>query len=87
MTLKQNIANNLKFTRIFLDLTQTDIEKITKISRSKLSKIEQGHTSPNAEDLLALSQLYSVSIDWIFNNDSTLKSSPSGGNMWELRQP
>lgn len=85
MTLKQNIANNLKFTRIFLGLSQIEVQKTVNIPQSKLSRIEKGVHSPNSEELLALSKLYHVSIDWIFKNDSMIKPN-NGSNMWELRQ-
>jgi DNA-binding helix-turn-helix protein len=51
--------------RIESGYTQREVEKLTKISHSKISKYETGHLEPNLETLGILADFYCVSVDWL----------------------
>ncbi|CAM2077530.1 MAG: helix-turn-helix transcriptional regulator [uncultured Clostridium sp.] len=55
--------------RKFNGYTQWDVAEMINISRSTLSKYEQGVLEPNLENLIKLADLYKVSCDYLLCRD------------------
>ena len=64
-------AEKLQTLRRSRGLSQEQLANQLNISRQAISKWELGDSFPDAENLLALSRLYGVSIDYILNPDWT----------------
>lgn len=67
---------SLKAARVNVGLTQEDVAKVTKKSKSTIVNYEKGRTSPDIETGKVLAKLYKVSIeDLIFlPDDCTLST-------------
>lgn len=72
---KENFPKRIKKARIDAGYTQAEVEEITKIKRSKISKLETGSLEPDLETLGILSEFYAVSIDWLLGIGQREKSS------------
>lgn len=59
------LAQKLKKARLDAGYTQQQIEDITKIKRSVLSRYETGSLEPNVEVIGTLADFYEVSVDWL----------------------
>lgn len=64
-----NLAKNLTQLRKSFKLTQDDIAAKVFVSRQAVSKWERGETTPDVDTLLALSAMYSVSVDDLLRSD------------------
>lgn len=62
---KENFPNRIKKARLDAGYTQSEVEEVTKIRRSKISKLETGLLEPDLETLGTLAEFYAVSIDWL----------------------
>lgn len=60
------LAKNLQFHRKKRGLSQNDVAASLNLSRQSISKWENGHTYPDIEHLVLLSELYEVSMDELF---------------------
>jgi len=61
---KNFFADNLKFLRERLKMTQQELAKAFSLTRSKINALESGQTkSPNLEDLLRFADYFKISID------------------------
>lgn len=61
---KNFFADNLKFLRERLKITQQELAKTFSLTRSKINALESGQTkSPNLEDLLRFADYFKVSVD------------------------
>lgn len=58
-----DLTNRLQFYRKRQGLSQIELAEALQVSRQTVSKWETGAALPSAENLLALSQLYGVSVD------------------------
>ena len=67
---------SLKAARVNAGLTQDDVAKVTKKSKSTIVNYEKGRTSPDMETGKMLANLYGVSIDDLIflPNDCTLST-------------
>lgn len=54
-------------------LTQADVAAKLNVSRQAVSRWESGQSKPSTEKLLALGELYGVSIDRLLNTENTEK--------------
>lgn len=54
-------------------LTQADVAAKLNVSRQAVSRWESGQSKPSTEKLLALGELYGVSIDQLLNTENTEK--------------
>lgn len=61
------LKDTLQFYRKRQGLSQIDLADALKVSRQTISKWETGAVLPSAENLLALSKLYGVTVDTLFN--------------------
>lgn len=72
------IGLQLKKIRLIKDLTQTKVAKAINVTFQQIQKYEKGSNLPNPIRLLALSQFFSVDIDYwvkpILNTDLSLLS-------------
>src|SRR5690606_11932137 len=61
---KNFFADNLKFLRERLKITQQELAKAFSLTRSKINALESGQTkSPNLEDLLSFADYFRISVD------------------------
>lgn len=63
-----SFAENLKTIRKKNNLSQEKLAEILSVSRQCVTKWESGACFPEIENLLELSQKFSVSIDWLFKD-------------------
>ncbi|MCR1868968.1 helix-turn-helix domain-containing protein [Longicatena caecimuris] len=63
--------NRLKILRESKGLKQKDIANKMNLSQGNYSRYEQGTLTPTTETLIALSNYYNVSIDYILGLDKT----------------
>lgn len=64
-----SLETRLVKLRKFNGYTQWDVAEMINISRSTLSKYEQGVLEPNLENLIKLADLYKVSCDYLLCRD------------------
>lgn len=63
-------ANKLQALRKAHGLSQDALAEKLGISRQSISKWERGESSPDTDNLIALAQVYGITIDEIINSDS-----------------
>lgn len=61
----KKFAIRIKQARLNNGYTQQDVANITGISRTNITKYENGNLEPTLNILGALAKLYNVSIDWL----------------------
>lgn len=64
-----NIGKNLVTLRKAKTLTQEDLAEELKVSRQAISKWELGTSRPDIDNIIKLSELFSISIDELVNNE------------------
>ena len=69
-----SLASQLKIHRIESGLSQNDVASKLNLSRQSISKWENGHSVPDIEHLLILSDLYQVSIDDLLRENEALSN-------------
>lgn len=62
---KEIFPARIKKARLEAGYSQKQVEEITGISQSNLSKYENGQLEPGLETLGTLAQFYNVSITWL----------------------
>ncbi len=62
-------ANRLKQARKMAGLTQEQVSFELEISRSNISKYENGDISPNIKTIRELMKLYKVDANYLFGTD------------------
>ena len=65
--------SNIKNARLNLNISQLEASLKLGISPQKLSRYELEQSEPNFELLKKMSNVYSVSIDYLLSNDTTNK--------------
>ena len=68
--------NNLKLYRKKLEMTQEQAAEKLGVSRQALAKWERGESLPDIENVIALADLYEVSIDSLARNLAELSDNP-----------
>ncbi len=70
-------------------LTQLELAEAVKVSRQAVSKWESGGGTPSTENLMGLSELYGVSIDYLLNEEEREPDdgSVSKGEMKDTPKP
>lgn len=66
------IGKKLKQARLKKELTQENIANILNVSRSTISNWEIGRSYPDLESVVALSDLYNISLDEILREDEDM---------------
>ena len=67
------LGEKLTQARKVAGLTQADVAAKLNVSRQAVSRWESGQSKPSTEKLLALGELYGVSIDQLLNTENTEK--------------
>ena len=62
---KEVFAQRLKKARKDAGYNQNEVSKLLNISRSSLSKYENGQLEPSLETLAKLAQFYNISANWL----------------------
>ena len=62
------IANNICGLRTAAEMTQSELAQKLNYSDKLISKWERGDAAPNAQTLKRLSEIFDVSIDYIFED-------------------
>lgn len=65
-----DLKDTLQFYRRHQGLSQIDLADALDVSRQTVSKWETGAVLPSAENLLALSRLYGVTVDTLLNGEA-----------------
>lgn len=65
-----DLKDTLQFYRKRQGLSQIDLADALEVSRQTVSKWETGAVLPSAENLLALSKLYGVTVDTLLNGET-----------------
>lgn len=60
-----NIAERFKYLRRQSRLSQSEFADLIHLSQGRLSDIERGKNKPSADTLLAVSEYFNVSTDWL----------------------
>jgi len=66
------IGEKIKEARMSKGMTQEDVSKILHVSRSTISSWEVNRTYPDLDLLVALSDLYDISLDVILREDTQM---------------
>ena len=69
-----NLKDTLQFYRKRQGLSQIDLADALEVSRQTVSKWETGAVLPSAENLLALSRLYGVTVDTLLNGETEVRA-------------
>lgn len=69
------VAARMKEIRTYFQLNQKEFCQRINLSPSRLSDIEAGNTNPSFNTLLAISENYSVSLDWLVAGKGEMLSS------------
>lgn len=72
------VADRIKFLREQLQLTQTELAKQLGITRSSVNAWEMGISMPSTQYIVRLSEIFSVSTDYLLNVDSSATVSVRG---------
>ena len=80
------ISQNLKFLRKQSGRSQEDVSQELSIKRTTLSGYENGSAEPNTDNLIRISDYYSVSLDELLRRDLSLRSEQDWGKANDLRQ-
>lgn len=65
----ETIGERIKDLRKSVDLNQKEFAKKISISQGSLSDIEKGRNKPSIETLLAISNIFRVSLDWLIKGE------------------
>lgn len=63
---KENFVQNITRARKSAKMTQQYVSDVLSISRTNITKYENGTLEPNIETIGQLAELYNVSTDWLF---------------------
>ncbi|MDF2926501.1 MAG: family transcriptional regulator [Paenibacillaceae bacterium] len=61
----KSIAERFKYLRHQAQLSQSEFADIIHLSQGRLSDIERGKNKPSADTLLAVSEYFNISTDWL----------------------
>lgn len=71
-----DLADKIQKLRKEKEMTQAELAEKLLVSRQAISKWENGIVMPDIENIIAISELFSVSVDYLVkNNDSKETSS------------
>jgi transcriptional regulator with XRE-family HTH domain len=73
------LGNNIYLLRTRKGLSQGDLAEALNVSRQSISKWETGSATPDLDKLLALSDLFGVSLDELVRGEIAAGASPSEG--------
>lgn len=68
-----NIGDKIKEQRLKKELTQEQLSDLLNVSRSTVSSWEVGRNYPDLETIVAISDLFGISLDNLLREDTELK--------------
>ena len=68
--LRRIIASRLTLARQQAGLSQAQAAKLLEVSRPTITEIEAGRRKVSAEELVAFSDIYEVSVEWLSGKDA-----------------
>lgn len=68
---KENFVRNIKHARESAKMTQQYVSDVLSISRTNITKYENGSLEPNIETIGQLAELNNVTTDWLFGIKKT----------------
>jgi len=71
---RTSLAARLREARIHAGLSQGQVGKLLGLHRPSISQIEAGSRKVSAEELTRFSEIYSVSLSWLTNDQSEVPS-------------
>lgn len=74
---KNNLSNNLYELRRKAELSQEEFAEKLGVSRQAVSKWERGEAYPDTENLIVISEMFSVSIDELLKSDNICYTAPN----------
>lgn len=74
------LAEKLKYHRMKQGLSQENVAELLNLSRQAISKWENGHTAPDIDNLVLLSNIYKVSIDELLQENQQLQEAIQENN-------
>lgn len=60
------MSNQIKKTRLSKGITQTELAKMSKISRQYLSEIEKGDSNPSAQIAISIAKSLGTTVEFLF---------------------
>lgn len=64
-----NFSNNLYSIRKQAGMSQEELAERLNVSRQAISKWERGEAQPDTDNLIAISELFDVSLDWLVRSE------------------
>ncbi len=68
------IGERIRYLREKNGYTQEKLEEITDIQKGTISKYENSHNSPSAENIEKIADAFNVSVDYLFGRDVNVVS-------------
>lgn len=68
----KQISNNIKYIRIYFNISQKELAFNIKISKTAISDFENSKRIPNVLVALAISKKYGISIDWLYGKSNKI---------------
>lgn len=68
----ESIAERMKYLRNSFNLSQKEFSKIIGLGQSRLSEIESGKNKPSFDTLVAISENFSISMDWLISGTGSI---------------
>lgn len=72
-----SFAKNLQYLRKKISMTQDDLSEALGVSRQSVSKWETGEAYPETDKLIALCDMFSVTLDELLRGDVTAEAHPA----------
>jgi len=76
LQMRQEIGKRLRLIRERMGITQADVGEKLGIQSQHVSKYERGETVPTWENLIKLTELYDVNINWLLTGKGSMFLSP-----------
>ncbi|CRH17494.1 Helix-turn-helix family protein [Carnobacterium maltaromaticum] len=80
-----NIGDKIKEQRLRKELTQEQLSALLNVSRSTVSSWEVGRNYPDLETIVAISDLFGISLDNLLREDTTMTKNLSNKLRWNGR--
>ncbi len=76
LQMRQEIGKRLRLIRERMGITQAEVGNKLGIQSQHVSKYERGETVPTWENLIKLTELYDVNINWLLTGKGSMFLSP-----------
>ncbi|EOH96113.1 hypothetical protein UAY_03023 [Enterococcus moraviensis ATCC BAA-383] len=79
-----NIGDKIKEQRLKKELTQAQLSELLNVSRSTVSSWEVGRNYPDLETIIAISDLFGISLDNLLREDTEMTKDLSKKMKWNM---